>query len=255
MTGAGPRNLTGGPIEWLHIPKAGTSFGNTLLLWACPELNASVTWVTNEEVLPLPASCLARFRTNERKKWPIGNHVPLAGRSEAELHNVFTLIRHPHSRAVSGFHYLTDYKRVGATRYEICDYVRSHPEAHVNLGAQVKFVTGEAEFTWPSNFAMTAKYAPLPPDSLVEAACARLRAFAFVGLSEHWNATVCLFHAMYGGPVHGVELHNVRKGKYGGVGLFHSLDCGDTADERLYACAKELFLERMEQHPHCIRSM
>jgi hypothetical protein len=211
--------------------------------------------VQESGVLPLPDSCLAKFRQGDRKGWPIGNHVPLTGRTEPELRNVFTLVRHPRSRALSGFHYLTEYKRVGATRFEICQYVASRPEAHVNLGAQVKFITGEVEFRWPSNFAFAPKYAGLPDEQMVDRACARLRQFAFVGLSEHWNASVCLFHAIFGGQAHQIEYANVRKGKYGGVGMFGELDCGDTADERLYACAKELFLARMEQHPRCIRHM
>jgi len=36
--------------------------------------------------------------------------------------------------------------------------------------------------------------------------------FAFVGLTDYWTETVCLFHAMYGGPVTKHELDNVRPG-------------------------------------------
>ena len=49
----------------------------------------------------------------------------------------------------------------------------------------------------------------------LQVAVERLRkGFAFVGLTEHFDLSVCLFHAMFGGDCRSVELANMRKGKY-----------------------------------------
>merc|ERR1719382_550591 len=34
--------------------------------------------------------------------------------------------------------------------------------------------------------------------------------FAFVGITEHWDLSVCLFHAMYGGPCTSHEFDTLR---------------------------------------------
>ena len=46
----------------------------------------------------------------------------------------------------------------------------------------------------------------------MDRACARLRRFAFVGLTEYYDASVCLFHEMFGGRVRPNEFKNVREG-------------------------------------------
>ncbi|GAB4815500.1 hypothetical protein N2152v2_002546 [Parachlorella kessleri] len=188
------------------------------------------------EVLPLPASCQRRFRTSERPGWPVGDHVPLANRTDAELRNVFAVLRHPRSRVVSGFHFLDGYRHLNATTEEICAFTQARHEAHVSLGAQVKYVTGQADAHWDNNYVIAPEYLGEPSEDLVEEACARVHQFAFVGLNEHYNATLCLFHAMFGGPLHPIEYHQVRKGEYGGKGRFREVDCGDTADAQLYSC-------------------
>merc|ERR1740130_1700859 len=50
-------------------------------------------------------------------------------------------------------------------------------------------------------------------DDMVELALWRLSdGFAFVGLTEEWALSVCLFHAMFGGDCHEREFLNVRPG-------------------------------------------
>jgi hypothetical protein len=93
-----------------------------------------------------------------------------------------------------------------------------------------------------------------PSDEMVAEACRRLRLFAFVGISDYWDASVCLFHKMYGGEPHSIELVNVRKGKYA-KGSLKEVDCGDAADEQLYKCALEVFEENLQRHPQCRQHM
>lgn len=50
-----------------------------------------------------------------------------------------------------------------------------------------------------------------PSVALAEEACRRLQRFAFVGLTDAWEATICLFHASFGGEPHEAELVNTRR--------------------------------------------
>ncbi len=96
-----------------------------------------------------------------------------------------------------------------------------------------------------------------PPNaSMVEEACRRLRLFAFVGLTEHWLASACLFHAQFWASGSGpgrVDVLNVLPGAYRAEGYAtREADCGDTADEQLFACGAALFAERLARHPRCV---
>lgn len=60
-----------------------------------------------------------------------------------------------------------------------------------------------------------------PPGPAVAAeACRRLALLAFVGVSDLWAASICLFHAQHGGQVvEEVEMQNLRPGFYTQVRL------------------------------------
>lgn len=45
---------------------------------------------------------------------------------------------------------------------------------------------------------------------MTEVAIARLDDAAFVGLTEDWNDSICLFHAMYGSELSSHSFENVR---------------------------------------------
>ena len=73
----------------------------------------------------------------------------------------------------------------------------------------------------------------------------RLGTFAFVGMTDQWEMSVCLFHVIFGGDISASDLLNVRPGagkvahsRYDTsmLGTFH-----DEADEALYAQALQIF--------------
>ncbi len=204
----------------------------------------------------LPDACGARFRLEpfSERHWRPGDHASLANRTREELRRVFTVVRSPQRRLASGYHYVHQGTSLNATQQQICSFARSTTAAHAAVGAQARMIAGdpvrlaETPYGWLHVFETAG-----PPEvGLAGRACARLRLFAFVGITEEWNATVCLFHAMYGGAPQQAEFVNVRPGGY--FGAQHSLkqaDCGDAADEQLFACAMDVFMMRVAQHPHC----
>lgn len=78
-----------------------------------------------------------------------------------------------------------------------------------------------------------------------------VKSMSFVGLTEAWDESICLFHLMFGQPMHPAELKDFHKGpkhtrrqgrekKYDESELEGEVD---QADEKIYAVAKERFEE------------
>jgi hypothetical protein len=258
--GLSSRRLAPHPTRHLAAgPHAGTSFGNVLLLWACPKLPPRI-WVTSKGVgIGVTRACRSRFRPDlgARRSWFMGEHTSLTSRTDGELRNVFTLVRSPKTRLASGYHWRYRYRasHVTASEREICAAVRGSRIMHVASGVQVRMLVGEPIVIQHGGHCF-ASGAP-PTAAMAEEACRRLQLLAYVGVSDFWGASVCLFHAMHGGKVHeDLEHKNVRKGGYSAAAeATKAADCGDQADERLFECAMELFLRRLDEHPHCVQHM
>ncbi|KAK3233048.1 hypothetical protein CYMTET_56634 [Cymbomonas tetramitiformis] len=105
----------------------------------------------------------------------------------------------------------------------------------------------------------------------------RLTRLAFIGITEYFDASVCLWHAMYGGRAPRVAFHNMRPGIYpppapprelvseaeeqavqgspstpknmsAKESLTSRLQELDSADMRVYTFAKRIFLERLREY-------
>lgn len=97
---------------------------------------------------------------------------------------------------------------------------------------------------------------------MTEAAIALLDGAAFVGLTEEWNDSICLFHAMYGGELNPHSFSNVRstndfafaKKEQEATGEAYRptpthVDPGDDPhDWAFYLAAKALYRKRQRQY-------
>ena len=85
-----------------------------------------------------------------------------------------------------------------------------------------------------------------PPD--VAAAVARVRAFAFIGLTDRWEESLCLFHSWYGGTTQPYELANNRPSAFGGGREREQDGTGipPDVDAALFAGATVIFDARIE---------
>lgn len=247
-------------VEWVHIGKTGTSFGNTLALWACPELDPSKLWVTREGSNQLPASCLSRFRSDpaSRPNWPIGDHYSLENRTDSELRGATTMLRHPAALLASHYHFIReeldrDPAHVNATARDICTWLPTSPWWQaMGHGMATKQVAGLPRVWLPAIGFHGFPWDSRPSDALRAEACRRLTLFAFVGITEFWDASVCLFHEMHGGAAHPSELMNVREGEYRAYSqAVREVECEDGSDARLYECGMWLFRHRLAAHPGC----
>jgi hypothetical protein len=90
----------------------------------------------------------------------------------------------------------------------------------------------------------------------VTLAIERLDGFAFVGLTEEFDLSVCLFHHMFGGECIDVEFFNMRKGRYESevetqqfeTDLAQLEALGDPWDTPLYEAASQRFWKDVREH-------
>lgn len=82
--------------------------------------------------------------------------------------------------------------------------------------------------------------------------------FAFVGLVEAWNASVCLFHRMFGSRMHDNEVMNLRPAdtaRYSGrfriathLDLLNLTELDDPIDFQLYKYVRAKFIALLEEY-------
>lgn len=87
----------------------------------------------------------------------------------------------------------------------------------------------------------------------VKEAVANIRHLAFVGLTEEWDESICLFHRMFGGRLHPAELKDFHQGegRSDNSADYDEAELGgfrDEADEAVYAAAKARFYQLHREH-------
>ena len=91
---------------------------------------------------------------------------------------------------------------------------------------------------------------PVKPKEL-DAALEILRGFAFIGLTDEWELSICLWHAMFGGDLYSIELANIRphrKNVSNDVVTKITNEVRlDFADGAIYFAAKSWFHEKLLQ--------
>jgi len=239
-------------MAWLHIPKTGTSFVNTLASFACPALPDSCQvnpplhsfWETPERNCEPNKYCDPHFKICTKKSV----HEPLGkGCNDITDGQFVTLLRQPEQRIISGYHHgLHDFH--GQTEYG--SHVENKPVsideyARGVAGCAVRMMIGRTCGARNGNFgSVTTSHVERAIDNLENR-------FAFVGLSDEWELSVCLFHKMHGGTCHPREFSNVRPGSHHSVQPYDATVLGNFTDEMdgmLYAHAKKMFWDRVKKY-------
>eukprot|EP00049_Salpingoeca_infusionum_P001171 m.45757 g.45757 ORF g.45757 m.45757 type:complete len:545 (+) comp10895_c0_seq1:315-1949(+) len=247
-----PRPVALKRIQWLHFPKCGTSLTSTIYHYACrnfesqrviqPKTSKTTQLLEDYKKLAyqkcydacgMKCGGFTTFAPHDGlvrgQRWKDGSflirkpivekvqgaeivgslqaHYPLKEKS-IKFHGVTSvaMFRDPRTRLVSAFNY--DRHSFGMNQFLRRQMLQSTPELKDYVyfpgiqGCQTKMLAG---FTCAQNVTIT-------DDIFKKALNALEHRLAFIGLSEHWNGSVCLFHRMYGSSVHLTELANLRKG-------------------------------------------
>mmetsp|Transcript_39499 Transcript_39499/g.113624 ORF Transcript_39499/g.113624 Transcript_39499/m.113624 type:complete len:361 (-) Transcript_39499:127-1209(-) len=246
------------PLVWIHIPKTGSSLINTFASTQglCPDFPEE-GYFTEDVLGPhlFGEEQLHKYYTNERYcpgafnsiGWT-STHTGVGNFPEEALHgHIVAMFRQPEQRLVSAYNYFFHSwpkKLFGRDPHDLHEY------AEVTSGCGVKL------FTRPG----TACYDPAPPtEAEVALALKRLQTdTAFVGLTDEWDLSVCLWHAMYGSNCKDIEFEDMRPGddrpenrtedehyKYDTTDLRGFVD---TYDHVLWDEAKKIFERRLKMY-------
>lgn len=263
------------PIAWVHVPKCGSSFGNTLIDMPgmCPNIPKS-EYINKEEYGEME---LGGFK----KRWDIlghgcgldkfakwGNHAGM-GNEEPRPRDFFFahrdtevltgglysqmykghamgFFRQPEQRIISGFHHgYHDYPRGKNAIIE----PNMKMYRHRVKGCAVKMLSRQGGFSYKNSVCG----GPLPTEREVQRAIVRLReAFVFVGITDWWQASICTFHKMFGGKCRKTDFKDNRVGAEANTKHVYSVEDNglagfhDIFDGRLYEEAKKVALAQMD---------
>jgi len=211
------------PLIWLHVPKTGSSFLNTLVRLpdVCPEGaellgdQSFVEFDTNED-LQFMGNTTCPGLTGS-----IGGHVQVGltfDGGDYDGHGV-TMLRQPEQRVISGFLHLPSVMERANAIHGLAPFRGWHPVD----GCTTRMLVDEVPDNFGRSDAATACWGRIDSSQVeqpralsvadVEEAQARLRRFAFVGIQEEWHLSICLIHAMFGGECSAVEFENTRQGQ------------------------------------------
>lgn len=234
-------------IEWLHIPKCGTTLGETLLSYFCGIHEKGIVRPGKVKKDRIPDWCLAKFRTDQhhRRNWIIGDHFTLHNYTDAQIEKIYTMVRNPGVRVVSGFHFLTNFKRPNATAGEICKFVLQNQKmGHVALGGQTKYIMGSPV---TDNAGWKFTKADTPSDVHAERACSLLKKMKFVGITDFWETSSCILANSIGKTY---EPSSKIRANPNAIST-NRVTCGHDPDWLLYECAWNRMALELEKYPNC----
>ena len=246
--------------RWLHVPKTGSSFINTLFLWTCPDMQEGTYFqghFLNDSKI-LTKQCRQNiFQTfaedSDGPRLSISGpmnqsevHKPLPRiLSMDDLSRTFTLLREPRQRLLS--HYLFGHRHKSTidssllSSEKICSFARKKFP-----GLYVRMIAGlgnhlSNDTSYEINHVLLALH--------------RVRHLGFVGVTEEWTASMCLFHSMHGGKMYNSELvdinHNPLMDSSEVQRFLSKLNCSDVVDELIYSEGRKRFRADLDDHPHC----
>mmetsp|Transcript_10938 Transcript_10938/g.30299 ORF Transcript_10938/g.30299 Transcript_10938/m.30299 type:complete len:405 (-) Transcript_10938:169-1383(-) len=250
---SGDHHLTN--VQWLHVPKCGTSFIATLWNYACGQGNATLDLFVDpyfsrecracydvavknrysRELYCTPGVLHAHFQTA---------HQPTTRNLMQRGDHVVGLLRRPNQRVISAFHDAMHASGFGIdTQLELRRTCMGSVFCFASFpgisGCAARMLTGKtcAEDLGDGRDGFDGGLAVLP------AALEALELMSFVGITEEWDESVCLFHLMFGGRTNDAEYLNThtvrdRAEEYNEVDLKGFVD---TADEKVYAGALRRF--------------
>lgn len=263
----GPKTLS--KIRWVHIPRTGVTFANTIIRYGCESITESIqlnlmSKYSDEQPWRHDPTCLERVMVTSSQNWfefsptriedagyavaifrkpsdrlasqirwmrSMVSLVTLYGVAESDVENILAIINTiPNPGSLNASHPCFKYKTKDELR--TCRYLAASYFPGMK-GCMTKMILGK----------QCAERYKLTTADLQEAKRILRDDFAFVGILEHWTETVQMFHGLHGGKLYSDELFaHYRKSPKALEVVKKSLsNTFDFFDEEIYATALEVF--------------
>lgn len=210
-------------IDWLHIPKTGTSFIYNMVAYKCDERISEAVDPTKElnliynkvahNLLAPPCAGKGLYH---------GHHPMLPGmngfyKDEGSRFNVVTMMRDPISRTASGFvHGYHDCMKMmtkrgfkGPRPSTVCSWLENNPteeqlqKTHSMVKMYKKCVKGCQTYMLNGHgcsYGHANRMTLEDKDRLTKNALKKVQDFAFVGLTDSWQQSLCVFQKHFPRP-------------------------------------------------------
>jgi len=247
--GATAELLAAEPLRWLHVPKCGTSFLNALihLPGLCPDADRAYRVDTavlgSSFELSFYGDCPQVCDTNLLQCLTASQRHAGIGSSYEDLKgHLVTMLRDPLQRSLSAFY---DPKWPHGTTTDMSPATYA---AEVQKGGMTCQIMRDGIMDPPG------KECQELTEVDARLAAARLReGFAFVGITEEWDLSICLLHRVFGGQCLASDFEDTRpsvEGEHTGHDYNVSQLGGfeDPVDGTLYSEARQIFFEKLLEY-------
>lgn len=221
-------------VAWLHIPKCGTSFVVTLARYV------DASWPDTHKLTDVPKE----HEDDVWMKW--STHAAIQQETYDTWRGHFCgMFRSPASRMYSSWVHMAKDPDFRMAPADYADRIR---------GLVTKMLSGQKN-GWACSFnvgnpvgfhAKNNEICDFWTTPNLDLALSRLPGFKFIGLTDEWNLSICLFHAMFGGECLPDEFENGRPGNYTSSERYAHAEVAfkqyhDHFDEAIFAQASRIF--------------
>ena len=224
-------------LYWLHIPKCGSTFANTVVHALCDGVPADASEANFLGKTPdfIKGRSCPRLagRGFGGENW--GRHDDLSAGLLAKVggaDHVVALLREPQARAEAAWNHVNIHGVVPTPKGPRANNARQFAEA--TAGCAARTLAGRGTCLTPGR----------GDDKARDAAIARLRELAFVGIVERWAESICLFHLQFGAPCLAVEFEHLRSQPHNRT----VPRAARNVDDDVYAEARRLFAAALDRH-------
>eukprot|EP00440_Ansanella_granifera_P075662 gb/GFBE01082100.1/.p1 GENE.gb/GFBE01082100.1/~~gb/GFBE01082100.1/.p1 ORF type:complete len:333 (+),score=63.03 gb/GFBE01082100.1/:1-999(+) len=248
------------PLKWMHIPKSGTSILTSLahLPGVCEGIPEDL--IVDED--HLGTSFEENFMTSICQPSCPGldchhssQHHGAIGLEYEEYykgHGV-SMFRQPEQRIISEYNMVSIpgsrfYHPATTIAFPTVSSFAEHVE-----GCMARMLTENSGSPCFSSMGSVLGPAGKVPADQLALAKERLReGFVFVGITEQWDLSICLLHAMFGGECSAKEFEDSRPGMVSNdAGGYDTSELGgfvDEADREIYQLALDIFSENLAKY-------
>jgi len=242
------------PLLWVHIAKTGTGmmkvlYGHPGICPFAPEEVQTFPMDPTSDLLqqyPLGVYCPGSFNLTYMSRLEIGNgHIGYGPYFKDNKGSAISMFRDPEQRIISSY-YWSIAQNSSQLPQLLNSSIREYAEAM--QGCQTKMLAVD---DYPDGPSPCVELMGSPTPAMVSLALFRLRSgFAFVGLTDEWDLSMCLFHAKFGGACQAHDFMNTRPGPMSSdIGYDTSILQGftDPSDGQVYGLAKSIFHEDLRR--------